>query len=129
LAVLTTGLCRCASLYRKKQYKMNYVNIPNAEFQKKSQEPDTVILDVRTAGEFEEGFIPHAKNIDIMGGRFVDELTKLDKSKTYLVYCRSGNRSGSACSVMAANGFTKVYNLANGIMFWDGPVSTQFENN
>ena len=108
---------------------MNYVNIPNAEFQAKLKEQDVVVLDVRTAGEFEEGFIPHARNIDIMGGRFADELAKLDKSKTYLVYCRSGNRSGSACSVMAANGFSKVYNLAGGIMFWDGPVSHEFESN
>lgn len=102
---------------------MNYVNIPNAEFKSKINEADTVILDVRTASEFEEGFIPHARNIDILGGEFVDELAKLDKSKTYLVYCRSGNRSGSACSVMSANGFSKVYNLAGGIMFWDGPIN------
>ena len=107
---------------------MNYINISNIDFQKKSQEPDTVVLDVRTEGEYEEGFIPHAINLNLMSPDFMQHLERLDKSKTYLVYCRSGNRSGTACSIMASKGFTKVFNLANGIMFWDGPVSQQFEN-
>ncbi len=107
---------------------MNYENVSNTEFQSKAQELDAVIIDVRTPGEFEEGFIHRARNLNLMSPDFMQELEVLDKTKTYLLYCHSGSRSGTACSIMASKGFTKVYNLADGIMFWDGSVSHQFEN-
>ncbi len=81
------------------------------------------ILDVRTPEEVEEGYIPGATNIDIyLGQEFVDELEKLDKSKNYYVYCRSGNRSGQACAIMNSLGFENAYNLEGGFMNWDGDV-------
>lgn len=84
-------------------------------------DPDAVILDVRTAEEVSEGAIPGALNIDIHKGQeFVDEIEKLDTDKSYYVYCRSGARSGQACSVMNQLGFDKAYNLAGGFMEWHG---------
>ena len=81
------------------------------------------ILDVRTAEEVEEGFIPGATNIDIyMGQGFLDEIEKLDKSKNYYVYCRSGNRSGQACALMNQTGFGNAYNLLGGFNDWKGAV-------
>jgi len=81
------------------------------------------ILDVRTAEEVEEGFIPGATNIDIyMGQGFLDEIEKLDKSKNYYVYCRSGNRSGQACALMNQTGFGNAYNLLGGFNDWEGAV-------
>lgn len=81
------------------------------------------ILDVRTPEEVEEGYIPGSTNIDIyLGQEFVDELEKLDKSKNYYVYCRSGNRSGQACAIMNSLGFGNAYNLEGGFMNWDGDV-------
>ncbi|MEM9866746.1 MAG: rhodanese-like domain-containing protein, partial [Bacteroidota bacterium] len=63
------------------------------------------ILDVRTAEELEEGYIPGATQIDIyLGQEFLNELEKLDKTKNYYVYCRSGNRSGQACAIMNSIG-------------------------
>ncbi len=79
--------------------------------------PDAVLLDVRTAMEYNSGNIPGARNLDIMGYEFEDELGKLDKNKTYFVYCRSGNRSGQACAIMSELGI-KAYNLAGGISAW-----------
>lgn len=99
-----------------------FKNISNEEFQKGMQSPDAVIIDVRTSGEVMDGMIPGALHIDIMGGGFMDEVKKLDHSKSYYVYCRSGNRSGAACSAMAQAGFGKVFNLAYGMMGWNGPV-------
>lgn len=107
---------------------MNYANISNEEFQNKAQEPDSVIIDVRTPNEFEEGFIPHATNLNLMSPDFMEALDILDKAKTYLLYCHSGNRSGAACSIMLSKGFTKVYNLRDGIMFWNGSTSHLFEH-
>jgi rhodanese-related sulfurtransferase len=88
-----------------------------------SQDKDAVILDVRTEGEFIEGFIPNAKNIDIYKGQgFLDEVEKLDKSKNYYVYCRSGARSAQACALMKQQGFENAYNLMGGIIDWEGEI-------
>ena len=82
------------------------------------------ILDVRTPEEVEEGYIPNATNIDIyLGQDFLNELEKLDKSKNYYVYCRSGNRSGQACAIMNSVGFTNTYNLEGGFNEWEGAVA------
>jgi rhodanese-related sulfurtransferase len=82
------------------------------------------LLDVRTPEEVEEGYIPNANNIDIhLGQGFLDELEKLDKSKNYYVYCRSGQRSGQACAIMNKLGFENAYNLVGGFMNWEGEVA------
>ena len=82
------------------------------------------ILDVRTSKEVSEGYIPNASNIDIyLGQQFLAELEKLDKSKSYYVYCRSGNRSRQACAIMNSIGFENAYNLEGGIIAWQGDVT------
>ena len=78
--------------------------------------PDAVLIDVRTPAEFNGGKLPGAKNIDMFSKDFLTQIDKLDKDKTYLLYCRSGNRSGQACNIMAGRGFTKLYNMAGGVM-------------
>lgn len=84
---------------------------------------DAVILDVRTEQEVEEGYIPEARNIDIYKGQgFIDEVEKLDKSKNYYIYCRSGKRSAQACTLLDQLGFANTYNLAGGFMEWQGKV-------
>lgn len=86
---------------------------------------NAVILDVRTLAEVEQGIIPNAIHIDIyMGQGFVQELNKLDKTKNYYVYCRSGNRSRQACYIMDQMGFEKAYNLMGGIIDWNGEISS-----
>ncbi|MEB8330654.1 rhodanese-like domain-containing protein [Flavobacteriaceae bacterium KMM 6897] len=87
------------------------------------QDDNAFILDVRTSDEVEEGYIPGSANIDIyLGQEFLEELEKLDKSKNYYVYCRSGNRSGQACAIMNNAGFKNAYNLEGGFMKWEGNV-------
>ncbi|MCF6141913.1 rhodanese-like domain-containing protein [Flavobacterium sp. K77] len=86
-------------------------------------EENAVILDVRTADEFNEGFIANAINIDIhIGQGFIDAVEKLDKDKNYYVYCRSGMRSAKACEIMNQLGFENAYNLLGGILDWEGEV-------
>ncbi|NNF18205.1 MAG: rhodanese-like domain-containing protein [Flavobacteriaceae bacterium] len=95
------------------------------EWASKLQDDDNaVILDVRTDEEVEEGIIPNAINIDIYKGQdFINEIDKLDKSKNYYVYCRSGNRSGQACALMNNMGFQTAYNLLGGFSEWEGEVA------
>ncbi|KAA9332825.1 rhodanese-like domain-containing protein [Adhaeribacter soli] len=96
----------------------NYENLDGKAFKEKfTQAAQAELLDVRTADEFKGGTIPGSRNLDIMTGELQANLNKLDKSKEYFVFCRSGSRSDSACKLMAEQGF-KVYNLAGGIASW-----------
>ena len=72
-----------------------------------------ILLDVRTAEEYSSGYIPNSINIDVLSSDFKSKIGLLDKNKEYLIYCRSGNRSTIASSIMATNGFTKIYNSNN----------------
>ena len=76
------------------------------------------VLDVRTPGEFTEGNISNSLNIDYYGSNFKSELSKLDKTKTTLVYCKSGGRSGKAASILKKMGFVEVYDLKGGYSGW-----------
>lgn len=100
-------------------------DLTQEEWTKKlSEDSNAVILDVRTPEEIEEGIIKDAIHIDIYTGQeFVDALQKLDKSKNYYVYCRSGNRSGQACAIMNSLGFDNAYNLQGGVLEWEGDLS------
>ena len=89
-----------------------------SEFTGKVAEQGVVTLDVRTPGEFSEGYIEGAQLIDFQSGNFENEIAALDKSKTYAVYCRSGNRSGQAVKVMREAGFNNLYNLNGGVIDW-----------
>ncbi len=87
--------------------------------QNNQNNPDFVIIDVRTPEEFADGHIENASNIDFYSATFREELDNLDKNKTYLIYCRSGGRSGSALDIMAELDFTEVYNILGGIIAWN----------
>ena len=88
-----------------------------------TQSQDPVIIDVRSPEEWEEGIISGAKKLNIFNAPvFLAELDTLDRSKEYFMYCRSGNRSGQACQIMASKGFEKAYNLMGGVMEWKGEL-------
>ncbi len=70
-----------------------------------------VILDVRTPEEYAEIHVIGSQNIDFHHPAFQDQIAALDKSLSYKVYCRSGNRSGRARDMMLAMGFKDVENL------------------
>lgn len=72
------------------------------------EQPETVVLDVRTPAEFADGHVEGARNLDINGSAFRDQLYELDRQAGYVVYCRSGNRSAAAVKVMQELGFVDV---------------------
>ena len=88
---------------------------------------DLVVLDVRTPEEFAEGHLADAVLVDFYAADFVDQLSALDPEVPYLVYCRSGNRSGEALAAMQQLGFDSVVDIDGGIVAWAGaglPVTT-----
>lgn len=95
-----------------------YHDLSVEEFRQKMAEPGIVLMDVRTPEEIANGKINGATELDYHGANFEAEITKLDRTKTYLVYCRSGNRSGKTCNLMAGMGFKNLYNLKGGYNAW-----------
>lgn len=79
---------------------------------------EAVIIDVRTPEEFETGSLPNSLNIDFKNDGFKDNISILEKDKTYLLYCASGVRSASALEVMKEAGFTNVFALEGGLQAW-----------
>jgi rhodanese-related sulfurtransferase len=79
---------------------------------------DFIILDVRTPEEFAGGHIEGAINISTRQANFNAEIEKLNKNNTYLVYCRTGNRSTEAVGIMTGLHFTRIYHMVNGITEW-----------
>jgi rhodanese-related sulfurtransferase len=94
------------------------VNLNVSEFSQKITKPGVIIVDVRTSEEFASGHIEGALNIDFNSGNFANEITRLNPSETYAVYCRSGSRSGQAASIMHKAGFHDVSNLNGGVIDW-----------
>ncbi len=77
-----------------------------------------IVVDVRTADEFQEGHINGAKNIDIMSDDFEKELAKLDKTKPVIVHCQAGGRSTRALPVFQKLGFKELIHLDDGFGGW-----------
>lgn len=109
----------------EKKLKTTPMNLSQEEWASQiSQDPNAIILDVRTEDEWNEGFIPNALFNDIYGGQaFIYRLDVLDKTKKIYVYCKSGGRSGQACAIMSQLGFENVFNLEGGFMNWEGEVA------
>ncbi len=101
-----------------------YQNIMNHEFQSLMRDPQAVIVDVRTPEELRSGFIPGTSIfIDFNNEDFKEKATSLDKSKKYLIVCRSGARSAKACKILHEMGFSgPFYNLAKGMAEWNGEL-------
>lgn len=78
-----------------------------------------IILDLRTTQEItDKGYLKGAVQLDFLAKDAEDKIGKLDKNKTYYIYCASGGRSGDAAEYMEKHGFKKVYNLEKGFSEW-----------
>jgi rhodanese-related sulfurtransferase len=97
---------------------MNYMSVNVEEFEATISDTTVQVLDVRTAEEYMEGHIARSINIDVKTDTFeVGANTRLDKSHTVALYCRSGRRSKKAAEILSNNGF-KVIELNEGITSW-----------
>jgi len=79
---------------------------------------DFVLLDIRTAEEVAAFHLPGAENLDFYAPSFREDLAALDDGTTYLIYCRTGNRTGQASQMMHELGLERVYDLGGGISAW-----------
>lgn len=79
---------------------------------------DIQLVDVRTPFEHDEIRIANSQNIDFMSPTFDEDITKLDKSKPVILYCKSGRRSAKCAKKLKEAGFNKIYDLEGGISKW-----------
>lgn len=89
------------------------------EFEKKLNNAEVQLIDVRSAEEFSGGYLKGATNIDVSLNDFNTRVAAFDKNKLVMVYCLSGGRSAAAAERLSEMGFKKVYNMEGGIMKWD----------
>ncbi|MGB1287746.1 MAG: rhodanese-like domain-containing protein, partial [Aggregatilineales bacterium] len=89
--------------------------ISAADYQNDFTETGHILLDVRTPAEFEDGYIDGAMNINVE--TLADRLSEIPQDTPIVVYCRSGNRSARAATILNEAGYTPVYDLG-GIQDW-----------
>lgn len=96
-----------------------YRNLSVSEFSEKLESTSgEVLIDLRTPDEIKKGKIPGAVDLDYFDKNFEAKVAKLDRNKTYFVYCQGGGRSGETLELMEKLGFKEVYNLQEGFTQW-----------
>jgi rhodanese-related sulfurtransferase len=104
----------------KSWVKPNYQSISPDELKEWLKKKKKIqLIDVRTPMEVQQGAIKQHRMINLQAPDFKQKISKLDKGKTYVVYCRSGGRSSRACGIMADMGFEELYNLKGGYRAWE----------
>lgn len=94
-------------------------NVDAATFKKYIDEKKGVLIDLRTDDELKnKGLIKGALQIDFLAKDAEEKISKLDKKKTYLIYCAGGGRSGDCAELMEKQGFSHIVNLEKGIEGW-----------
>jgi rhodanese-related sulfurtransferase len=86
--------------------------------QANANNPDFIIIDVRTASEYASGHLPNATNINYYSDNFTIEISKLGRDNVYLIYCRTGVRSTLSRDAMKSLGFLNVNNMLGGFTAW-----------
>ncbi|MFH0832166.1 MAG: rhodanese-like domain-containing protein [Candidatus Aenigmatarchaeota archaeon] len=110
LTVLISGCVSDSTMYK---------DISTAQARELIQNrPDINIIDVRTAGEYANGRIEKAINLDYYSKNFREDIDRFDRNKAYLVYCATGSRSKVAMTTMKELGFVEVYNMYEGFVKW-----------
>ena len=94
------------------------VDVADAAALHRDRPDNLVVLDVRTAEEFDSGHLEGATMLDFHRDDFVEQLAELDPDVPYLLYCRSGNRSGQTRALMTDLGFADVADIDGGIVAW-----------
>ncbi len=115
LVLTVTSLTSCLD---KKEVGTDVKLVTAEEMQSILELEDVQLVDVRTSEEYDEAHIVNAQNIDFNSPTFEEDITKLDKTKPVILYCKSGGRSAKCAKKLKEAGFKKVYDLEGGISKW-----------
>lgn len=117
VVIILTLIITMGFLFGNAQNKNDTKLVSAANWEKlRVENPDYIVIDVRTPEEFSEDGINGAINVDYYSPTFKQDIAALDSSKTYLIYCRSGARSGNAAIILQELGMNSVYDLDGGMI-------------
>ena len=94
-----------------------YSNVSIDDLNHLLNDKNTILVDVRTPREISQGVIGQPLKIEL-GAGMNHKFSELDKSKKYILYCKSGRRSVLASKMMVSQGFKDVNNLLGGYLAW-----------
>ncbi|WP_179005555.1 rhodanese-like domain-containing protein [Winogradskyella forsetii] len=118
ICCLMTAFCFNVSCIDSKLDNSEVKLVTAEEMQSILELDDVQLVDVRTPEEHDEIHIANAQNIDFMSPTFEEDISKLDKKKPVILYCKSGGRSAKCAKKMKDAGFEKIYDLEGGISKW-----------
>ena len=105
-------------IYSCQIFESNQINeISDAQFTE-IQDTDYILIDVRTAEEYQSGHIQDAVNFDFYSESFQNDILNLDKSSSIILYCRTQNRSTKTANYLKENGYKQITVLVGGIISW-----------
>lgn len=116
--ILLLALCTGCGGEQKSVYK----SLPQDQAVKMmSEKPDVIVLDVRTAEEYEKKHIPNAKSVPLEEFQNGNFSSLPDKNATILIYCWTGRRAQDSAQILVDKGYKNVYEFG-GMVDWKGPV-------
>lgn len=118
IGMVSIGLSSCNNISASSNDNGAVINQTVQEFKNSMKLKNATLVDIRTPEEYDDGHIEGSIMIDFSKKTFKNYVLNLPQNEPILIYCRSGNRTGKAASTLAALGFTKIYNLTNGIKDW-----------
>jgi len=105
--------------FMARYYNNEIKSISYNDLVKLQKSEDIQLIDVRNIKEYKSGHIKGAINYDFFKSTFISSIDSLDKSKTIVVYCKSGNRSYKSAHILKSLGFTDIYDFNEGINSWN----------
>jgi len=91
---------------------------PKEVLDKKTNDPNVIVVDVRTPEEYAAGHIENARLINFYDTNWSEQMSQLDKNKPVIVYCAVGGRSGKAYAALQKLGFKTIYDMKGGFDAW-----------
>ncbi|WP_412560154.1 rhodanese-like domain-containing protein [Winogradskyella sp. MIT101101] len=115
---LLLTLCFASSCLDTKDAATDVKLVTAEEMQSILEMEEVQLVDVRTPQEHEKEHIVNSQNIDFTSPTFDEDISKLDKAKPVILYCKGGSRSAKCAKKLKEAGFEKVYDLEGGISKW-----------
>ncbi len=116
---MKTTITLLAFFFSFSLFSQKIKNVDAVEFKKLIDEKKYVLIDLRTNDEIKsKGMIKGATQIDFLDKNAETTIEKLDKNKSYLIYCAGGGRSADCAELMQKQGFKEVVNLEKGFSDW-----------
>lgn len=111
--LITAAIIRPTSLKAQSAQEVVYLS-PQQSDALLTHRPDIIVIDVRTEGEYNDGHLPDAVQINYFSPYFRSKVKELDRAKAYLIHCASGGRSQRALNIMRDEGFVQLYHMDGG---------------